>query len=112
MHSFAAIETVTIMSKQIRRTSTFANPLQRGLAHRPGMILALASSLIVLVIVMAFVALDRIEKNTRNKAGETLQTVLNTTQEALALWVEIGKYQIDEIARDPVLVGLVVNHVE
>ncbi|MBL0714926.1 MAG: PAS domain S-box protein, partial [Desulfosarcina sp.] len=80
---------------------------QRGMVQKPSVFLMLAGSLIVLVVILAVIALGRVKTRIQTDVGEALQTVLQTTQESLNLWVDIRKFYIRRVARDPRLVELV-----
>lgn len=58
------------------------------------------------VAVIAGVALDRLEDEVRSDAGDTLDAVLETSQESLSLWAEQRQHDVVLLARDPVLVQL------
>ena len=61
---------------------------------------------LVVVIIIAWIALERIEAQTRTNSSESLQTVLETTQEALHIWVEQRKRNILELASLPLVLEL------
>jgi len=65
-----------------------------------------AGLFIVLVVVIAWFALDRIEQKIQADVGDALQIVLHTTQESLNLWVESNKFQLTRFTEDPRLVFL------
>ena len=56
----------------------------------------LAGLFIMLVIITAWFALDRVKERIQIDVGEALQIVLQTTQESLNLWVESNKFQLKE----------------
>ena len=80
---------------------------QKGTVQRPGLLVMLAGVMILLVIMLAFVALQKIRQQIQADTGEALQTVVTTTEESLRLWAEYHRFNIDRIARDPYLVSLV-----
>jgi len=80
---------------------------QHGAVHRPGLFMVLAGSMIVLVIILAVIALQQVRKQIQTDIGETLQTVVSTTEESVELWAEYSRFNTDRIARDPHLVALV-----
>lgn len=53
------------------------------------------------VIIIALIALERIEAQTRANSREALQTVLETTQKALHIWVEQRRRNVLELASLP-----------
>ena len=66
----------------------------------------LAGLFILLVIIIAWFALDRVKERIQADMSDALQIVLHTTQESLNLWVESNKLQLIRIAEDPRLVSL------
>jgi PAS domain S-box-containing protein len=60
----------------------------------------------MLVVILAWFALDRVKEKIQADVGEALQIVLHTTQESLNLWVESNKSQLIRLAEDPRLVSL------
>jgi PAS domain S-box-containing protein len=66
----------------------------------------LATCFIMLVVVLAWFALDRVKGKIQADVGDALQIVLDTTHESLNLWVESNKSQLTRLAEDPHLVSL------
>jgi PAS domain S-box-containing protein len=60
----------------------------------------------MLVVVLAWFALDRVKEKIQADTGDALQIVLHTTRETLNLWVESNKSQLIRLAEDPRLVSL------
>jgi polar amino acid transport system substrate-binding protein len=60
----------------------------------------------MLVVVMAWFALDRVKEKIQTDMGDALQIVLQTTQESLDLWAESKKFHLKRLAEDPRLVSL------
>jgi diguanylate cyclase (GGDEF)-like protein len=58
---------------------------------------------LITVIIVAWSALERIEAQSRTNSSETLRTVLETTQEALYIWVEQRRRDVLELASLPVV---------
>jgi diguanylate cyclase (GGDEF)-like protein len=56
---------------------------------------------LITVLIIAWIALERIEQQTKANSREALQTVLETTQEALHIWVEQRKRNVRELASLP-----------
>ena len=83
------------------------NKAQTGAVHRPGLFIILAGSMIVLVVILALLALQQVRKQIQTDIGETLQTVVSTTEESVKLWAEYNRFNTDQIARDPHLITLV-----
>ena len=67
----------------------------------------LAGLFIVLVVVLAWFALDRVKERIQADVSDALQIVLQTTQESLNLWAENKKFDLSQLAADPHLVSLV-----
>ena len=61
----------------------------------------LAGCFIVLVVVLAWFALDKVKEKIQTDVGNALQIVLQTTQESMNLWVESNKFQMTLLAEDP-----------
>ena len=55
------------------------------------------------VAITAWVALDRIKTQTKNNSRESLQTVLQTTREAMHIWVHQRKQDVSNLASMPEL---------
>jgi polar amino acid transport system substrate-binding protein len=70
----------------------------------------LAGLFIMLVVIIAWFALDRVKERIQADVSDALQIVLHTTQESLNLWVESNIFQLTRLAEDPRLVFLTVNH--
>ena len=79
---------------------------QYGSIQKPGILFILAGCFIVLVVVLAWFALDKIMEKIQAEVGEALQIVLQTTQESLILWVESNKFHLAQLADDPRLISL------
>lgn len=57
----------------------------------------LTASFLLLVVVVSWIAIERIEQQSKGNARESLQTVLHTTQESLHLWVNHRKKIISDL---------------
>ena len=79
---------------------------QFGSSRKLSILLILTVSFIVLVMILAWFALDRVKEKIKADVGDALQIVLHTTQESLNLWVESNKSQLIRLAEDPRLVSL------
>ena len=79
---------------------------QHGSIQKLSILIILACCFIMLVVILAWFALDRVKEKIQADAGEALQIVLHTTQESLKLWVESNKSQLIRLAEDPRLVSL------
>ena len=79
---------------------------QFGSRRKLSILLILTVSFIVLVMILAWFALDRVKEKIKADVGDALQIVLHTTQESLNLWVESNKSQLIRLAEDPRLVSL------
>ena len=60
----------------------------------------------MLVVVLAWLALDRVKEKIQSDVGDALQIVLQTTQESLNLWSQSNKFHLNRLAKDPRLVSL------
>ncbi|MGD8882843.1 MAG: PAS domain S-box protein, partial [Desulfobacterales bacterium] len=89
--------------KRIRR-----GPLssEHGSTQKLSILMILAGCFMVLVVVLALFALDKIKKKIQTDVGDALQIVLHTTQESLNLWVESNKLYLSQLAKDPRLISL------
>jgi polar amino acid transport system substrate-binding protein len=79
---------------------------QYGSIQKRSILMILAGLFIVLVVVLAWFALDRVKERIQADVSDALQIVLHTTQESLNLWVESNKFQLTRLAEDPRLVFL------
>ena len=79
---------------------------QYGSIRKLSILMILAACFIMLVVVLAWFALDRVKGKIQAGVGDALQIVLHTTHEALNLWVESNKSQLTRLAEDPHLVSL------
>jgi PAS domain S-box-containing protein len=79
---------------------------QYGSIQKLSILMILAGFFIVLVVVLAWFALDRVKERIQADVSDALQIVLQTTQESLNLWVESNKFQMTRLAEDPRLVFL------
>ena len=66
----------------------------------------LVSCFVILVVLLAGFALNRVKKKRQADVGDALQIVLETTRESLNMWVESNKFQLTRLAEDPRLVSL------
>ena len=80
---------------------------EQGSTQKLSILIILAACFILLVTLMAWFALDQVEKKIQSDVGDALQIVLQTTQESLNLWVDSNKFQLTQIAEDPRLVALI-----
>jgi two-component system sensor histidine kinase/response regulator len=92
-----------LLSKDFRKDPPSS---EYGTIQKPSILIILAGCFMVLVVVLAWFALDRIEEKIQADVGEALQIVLQTTQESLNLWVESNKFQISQLAEDSRLISL------
>ena len=73
-----------------------------GILRRNDLVgLVFSGLFLIAVISIAWIALERIEAQTRVNSSEALQTVLETTQEALYIWVEQRRRNVLELASLP-----------
>ena len=79
---------------------------QQGSIQKLSILIILASLFIMLVVIIAWFALDRVKERIQADVSDALQIVLHTTQESLNLWVESNKFQLTRLAEDPRLVFL------
>ena len=61
---------------------------------------------IALIITTAWYALSRLDKNTRTRTKDALQSVLLSTQETLHIWINQRKYESLELSRHDGLIQL------
>jgi PAS domain S-box-containing protein len=80
---------------------------QTGSTQKINIVILLVIAFILLVSVMAWFALDRVQEKIQTDIGNALQTVLQTTQESLNLWADNRKYHLSKTADDPWLLSLV-----
>ncbi len=64
------------------------------------------AAFLLLVIMLSWVALERIESQTKVNIHESLQTVLQTTQESLHIWVNHRKEFMADLVVQPELIDL------
>ncbi len=95
-----------------KRLSKDSLPSQSGSTTKLYILVVLACVFIVLVIVLAWFALNRVKEKIKTDVGQALQIVLQTTQESLNLWVESKKFHIAQLAQDPWLVSLVERQLQ
>ncbi|MBF0290028.1 MAG: transporter substrate-binding domain-containing protein [SAR324 cluster bacterium] len=67
---------------------------------------------ISVIIVIAQIALNQIEKQIRNDYAMSLDTVVHSTYESLTVWIENHKNSIHQIASDQTLRELVEKHLQ
>jgi polar amino acid transport system substrate-binding protein len=79
---------------------------EHGSTQKFNILMSLAGCFIMLVVVLAWFALDKVKEKIQTEVGNALQIVLQTTQESLNLWVESNKFQLTRLAEDPRLVSL------
>ena len=79
---------------------------QHGSIRNPSILIILVSCFLVLVVVLAWLALDRVKEKIQADVGDALQIVLQTTHGSLNLWVKSNKFHLNRLARDPRLVSL------
>ena len=91
------------------RLNNTATPAQTGSTQKLNLVILAAVSFIILVILLTWVALGMVQKKIKQDTGEALQTVLQTTQEALTLWSENKKFHLNRLSADPRVVFLVEN---
>ncbi len=89
---------------------TLNNDIYLGERHLPGSNFReqiLVAGFLVIVVLIAWLALNRIENETREDTSETLKTVLSTTEEALQLWASQRQLDILEKSKNPELLGAI-----
>ncbi|MDH3886741.1 MAG: PAS domain-containing protein, partial [Desulfobacterales bacterium] len=79
---------------------------QYGSIKKLSILIILAGAFLMLVVVLAWFALDRVEEKIQTDVGNALQIVLQTTEESLNLWVESNKFRMAQLADDLRLVSL------
>ncbi|MEE9497191.1 MAG: PAS domain S-box protein, partial [Desulfobacterales bacterium] len=79
---------------------------QYGSTQNINILIILGCCFLMLVVVLAWFALDRVKEKIQTDAGDALQIVLQTTRESLDLWVESNKFHLSQLAEDPRLISL------
>src|SRR5690242_16970078 len=72
--------------------------------------LALGATLLIAVAV--YWTLDRIEVEVKQRTAESLKTVVSTTQEGIAFWVNSVENPVSIIARRPEVVSAVQSQIQ
>jgi PAS domain S-box-containing protein len=76
-------------------------PFQTGSTQKLSLVILSAISFIGLVILISWVALGMVRDKIQQDMGDTLRTVLQTTQESLTVWAENKKFHLSRLAADP-----------
>ena len=79
---------------------------QFGSIQKLSILIILAGAFLMLVVILAWFALSRVEEKIQTDVGDALQIVLQTTQESLNLWVESNKFHMAQLAEDSRLISL------
>jgi nitrogen fixation/metabolism regulation signal transduction histidine kinase len=79
---------------------------QTGATNKLNLVVIFTVSFIVIVIVIAGFALDRIKEKIQTDVGSALQTVLQTTQQSLNLWADSNTFRLTQLAGEPQLVSM------
>jgi PAS domain S-box-containing protein len=85
---------------------------QSGLTRKQTILIILAFTFIILVILLAWFAISRVEEKIKTDVGDALQIVLQTTRESLNLWIESNKFDLTRLAGDPRIVFLVQHQLQ
>ena len=80
---------------------------QTGSTQKLNIIILLAGSFVFLVGLLAWLALDRVEKRIRADTADALETVLQTTRESLTLWAQNNQFLLTRLGENPQLVDFV-----
>jgi len=80
---------------------------QYGSIQKLSILIILAGAFLVLVVILAWFALERVEEKIQADVGDALQIVLQTTRESLNLWVESNKFHLAQLTEELRLVSLV-----
>jgi len=86
--------------------------LQTGSTQKINLVLLSACAFIALVVLLAWIAVGRIQAKIQSDTGEAVQTVLHTTQESLRLWAENSQHRLTRLAGDPRLIVLVEDQLQ
>ncbi len=86
-----------------------STPFQTGSTQKLNFVILLAGSLVLLVILIAWIAMGMVQDKIQRDTGDALLTVLQTTQESLTLWADNKKFHLRQLAVDPRVVFLVEN---
>jgi PAS domain S-box-containing protein len=97
------------LSKRFRK-----DPLssQSGSTPKLNILIVLAGFFMALVIVLAWYALNRVQARIKTDVAEALEIVLQTTHESLNMWLENGKFQLNQLAGEPRLASMVARQLE
>ncbi len=109
---FFVIATILLLFRMLDRSKKsplsyqFASPLGRRL------VVTATASLVVIVLLLAWWLLANIKTKVQDEMRQSLQTVLQTTLEAMDLWIENQQRHLEDIAADPRLVDLATRQLE
>ncbi len=85
---------------------------QSGSTPKLTILIILACTFIAVVIVLAWFSLNRVQARIKTDVAEALEIVLQTTRESLNMWVENGKFQLNQLAGEPRLASMVERQLE
>ena len=97
---------IGVLMLRLKRCRSNSLLSEQGSTQKLSILMILAGCFIVLVVVLAWFALDKVKEKIQTDVGNALQIVLQTTQESMNLWVESNKFQMTLLAEDPRLVSL------
>jgi len=89
-------------------SSTFSALLESNKATLIGPIMIFV--FLIIIVYITQISLNTIEEQTRSNAGDSLQTINNSTHESLSVWIKNHKSSIRQLAGDPQLIQFTRNH--
>ena len=100
------VSLVVFLLRRLKRIRSALLSSEHGSTQKLNILIILACCFIILVVVLAWFALDRVKEKIQTDVGDALQIVLQTTRESLNLWVGSNKFQLTRLAEDPRLISL------
>jgi polar amino acid transport system substrate-binding protein len=97
---------LVFLLRRLKRVRSGLLSSDHGSTQKLNILMILAGCFIMLVVVLAWFALNQVKEKIQADVGNALQIVLQTTQESMNLWVESNKFQLTQLAEDPRLVAL------
>src|SRR5689334_6213667 len=71
------------------------------------LLIALAIAASLLIVAAGYWTIQRIQRQVKDQAADTLETVVATTQEGIRLWIDTAEDPVSIIAQRPQLVSAV-----
>lgn len=73
-------------------------------------VLVIIGIFLVMILSIALLSLNNIEKQVRKNTGDALRVVVQSTHEAHKSWIETNKNNIRQLTKNPKLIALVDQH--